>query len=142
MENLEQPHGQPIGTEDVAKKNIWLINEFLEDLGIRAKSPYTIRVYKSRLLTFAKTLETSLEKIREEDLRKYIRQIREVKKQSEKTVNLDFSAIGALYDYLEYKDIVTNNLVPKFRKYYISPRTNRRLNNSGNGTKQLLSVNR
>lgn len=108
-----------------------LLKGFMEDCRLRGMSDETIRRYAGSVKKFLSFVDDPLNVTRE-DLKAYLDHLKSRGVKS-KTVENEFSAISAFYDYLVYEGAVSANVVPSFRKRYI-----RRINDSAG--RKLVSV--
>ncbi|MFH0896995.1 MAG: site-specific integrase, partial [Candidatus Bathyarchaeota archaeon] len=114
-----------------------LIEDFCKDCRLRNMTEETIRRYKSPISEFATYFNNAnLTDINMQMLKDFLNYLKFVKGVKHKTIENDFTALSAFYDYLIFEGIMNQNLILPFRKRYI------RLykNDSENPQKQLLSV--
>jgi len=99
-----------------------LIEKFCEGCNRRDMSVESIRRYKSSLVTFGKHLtdrgidfgDVDIEVL--EGFLDYLKNERGLK---HKTVENEFTALSAFYEYLDFKKIINNNIILSFRKRYL-----------------------
>ena len=115
------------------------IEGFCEDCRLRGMTRESIRRYRSSLLTFSEFLSENggrRQRVDMETLKGYLRYLREERKVSFATMENNFSALAAFYDYLIFEGRATTNIVLPFRKRYL-----RRYKNDYNDPeRRLLSV--
>jgi len=100
-------------------KNKALIEQFLEDCELQDMTYDTVRCYRSALKIFSEFIKTPFLEVTKEDLRDFLRYLREERKNSQKRVENYFSSISSFYNYLSYEGIVSTNPVLPVRKRYI-----------------------
>jgi len=94
-----------------------LIEAFREDCRLRGMSEEAIRRYVGGVRNFVKFVGNPL-KVTRDDLKSYLDHLLK-KGLKAKTIENEFSAISAFYDYLAYEGYVEANIVPSFRKRYL-----------------------
>ncbi len=125
------------GSDAHGCRGVLPLETFTEDCLIRNMTPETVRRYKSSLVQFQTFLQQNKPNIANADrdvLRLFLQHLRGsgVK---QKTVENDFTAISAFYDYLVYERFVDTNPVPPFRKRYL-----RQYKDDMHSTRRLLSI--
>lgn len=119
-------------------ENSKVIQEFLEDCELRNLSPETIRAYKGDLRIFNRFLlqnQISPADLGKDDLRNFLRYLKEERKISQKTIDNYFSALSSFYKYLVYENVVDRNIVLPFRERYLN-----QYGKSDSQNRQLISV--
>jgi len=96
-----------------------LIERFLEDCRLQGMTEETVRVYRSCLRIFLAFMKVPLQKVTREDLREFLRHLREDRKNSQKRIENYFSALSSFYNYLLYENIIDTNPVLPVRKRYV-----------------------
>jgi len=99
-----------------------LLEKFYEDCKLRGMSDESIRRYQSSLLIFIKYLENngiSLDYVNKEVLKSFLGYLKYERKVKHKTIENNFSALSAFYDFLVYEEIANNNIIFPFRKRYL-----------------------
>ena len=99
-----------------------LLEDFVRDCRLRGMTDESIRRYKSSVKMFVEFLEdegVSLFDINYEILKEYLHHLRFEKGVKNKTIENNFSAISAFYEFLAFEGYVTSNIVPSFRKRYL-----------------------
>lgn len=127
-------------SDNTLRANERLVQDFLADCKLRGMSPESIRRYRSSaglFLGYLKTKDIGLTEVNRDILRGFIYHLREERKNSQKTIENDFSALSSLYDYLVYEEITSNNPILPVRKRYL--RRYKKEDNHSN-ERQCLSV--
>lgn len=99
--------------------NQTLIENFLEDCELRGMTSESIRTYRSALKIFASFINGPLPQVTRDDLRAFLKYLREERRNSQKRIKYYFSALSSFYDYLVYENIVESNIVLPIRKRYV-----------------------
>lgn len=99
--------------------NQTLIENFLEDCELRGMTSESIRTYRSALRIFASFINAPLPQVSRDDLRAFLKYLRDERKNSQKRIKYYFSALSSFYDYLVYENIVESNIVLPIRKRYV-----------------------
>ena len=98
--------------------NLELIESYTEDCRVRGLAEATIKNFVIRMKTFTEFVDKELVKVDIEDLKRFLVHLRE-KELAPETVRGYYSALHNFYDFLELDDIISRNIVPKFRKRYL-----------------------
>lgn len=99
-----------------------LIDNFIEDCRLRDLADKTIMGYKGQLRIFSSFLKKEnldLLHINRETLKRSIGYLRHERKNSQKRIENNFSALSSFYEYLSYDGLVDKNPVPEVRKRYL-----------------------
>ncbi len=112
-----------------------ILKEFIEDLKLREMSDATIRSYRSNVKRFL-DIVPDYEEADEEDIKKYLKVLKEEKDLAYKTLANNFASVSSFYDYLRYEGIVDNNPVLSVRKRYL----NKYKDEQNNGHRQVPEV--
>lgn len=116
-----------------------LIEDFLEDCGVRGLTEETVTNYRSNLRIFSHFIENNngdLTRVTIPDLRQFISYLKNDRKNSMKRISNYFSALSSFYDYLLTEEIIETNPILPVRKRYI-----RSYKKQGSlSTRQLISV--
>lgn len=97
-----------------------LIEKFCKDCKLRGMTPESIRRYKSSLKLYAKYFNhTNLINLSTQMLEEFLGQLKFERKVKHKTIENNFSALSAFYDYLAFHGYADRNLVLPFRKRYL-----------------------
>lgn len=116
-----------------------LVAAYLIDCKIRGMSPRSFPGYNAALRSFMKYLDennVSLLKVGQENLIDFIRYLRLERKVAQRTIELTFSVISSLYEYLIFAGHLEINPVLPVRKRYLK----RYKNNVDPHERQLISV--
>lgn len=116
--------------------NQTLIENFLEDCKLQGMTYDTVRCYHSTLRIFNDFIKIPFSDVTKEDLRDFLRYLREDRKNSQKRVENHFSALSSFYNYLQYECFVSNNPVLPVRIRYIR----RYKNTDPPAVRKLISV--
>ena len=119
--------------QDVGK----LIEDFCKDCTLRGLTDESIRRYKSSVDMYAGYFENAdLTDVTMQMLKDFLGYLKFERGVKQKTIENNFSAMSAFYDYLVFEDITDSNKILPFRKRYL------RMYKQGNDSsqKKLLSV--
>ncbi len=123
----------------ILQKDNDLIDSFTRDCSLRNMSKETVRSYISNLRVFKGFLDEEglgLLQVNRNVLKDFILYLREVRKNSQKRIQNDFSALNCFYEYMVYEGVVDRNPVLEVRKRYL-----RRYKGSDPpGERKLISV--
>lgn len=118
-----------------------LIEKYIQDELLRGKEKASLDTYKSNLkYTFA-YLDCTPEELGKEELKKLLYHLQNEKEGrrgeglSDQTINVYFSALNSLYEFLTYEEYLEHNPVPAFRNRYLQ-----NLNSDDGEERQLISV--
>ena len=127
METMILEPNQDVGT---------LIEKFCEDCKLRGMTPESIRRYKSSLKQFAQYFDhATLINLNNKMLEDYLSYLKFERQVKHKTIENNFSALSAFYDYLAFHGFTDRNLVLLFRKRYL-----RMYENNNNDSQRKLLV--
>lgn len=111
------------GKQKIRQKSVpRLVADFTKDSHLRGMTDESIRRYNSCLRVFLDFLaknNINLFNVSREDLRDFISHLRDVRNNSQGTIENDFTALSSFYDYLAYEGYVDANIVLPVRKRYI-----------------------
>ena len=111
METLSLDHIQDMGI---------LIENFCQDCKLRGMTKETVRRYKSSLKQFAHFFNyANLINLNRQMLEEFLGYLRFERKVKHATIQNNFSALSAFYDYLVFIGYSDRNLVLPFRKRYL-----------------------
>jgi len=100
-----------------------IVRAFLADCNLRGMTPNTVQSYASNLRDFKRYLDSKsivdVRKIDKDDIREYIRILREDRKLSLATIENHLSCVSSLMDYLVYEEILESNVALAVRKRYL-----------------------
>lgn len=96
-----------------------LINKYIMDCEVRGLAKLTIKNFGIRMRTFNDFVNKDFMKVDVEDLKRFLIHLRE-KELAPETIRGYYSALNSFYDYLEMEDLMDRNMVPKFRKRYLT----------------------
>jgi integrase/recombinase XerD len=99
-----------------------LIKGFLEDCKLRGLSKETIQNYGSMLRIFKEFIQKeniSFTQINKEELRAFLKYLKEERRDTCKRIENYFSALSSFHDYMVYEEITDKNPVLPIRKRYI-----------------------
>ncbi|VVB70042.1 Tyrosine recombinase XerA [uncultured archaeon] len=116
-----------------------LMESYLQDCKIRGMSPRSLPGYKSALKMYDEYLssrEVEVLQADRESLRGFIEYMRTERRVSQRTIELAFSVLSGLYEYLVYEDRITTNPVLAVRKRYLR----RYKDNGDQNERKLISV--
>lgn len=116
-----------------------LVAAYLTDCKIRGMSPRSFPGYHAALRSFMKYLDENnilLLNVEQENLIDFIRYLRLERKVAQRTIELTFSVISSLYEYLIFAGHLEANPVLPVRKRYLK----RYKNNGDPHERQLISV--
>jgi len=118
-----------------------LIEEYIQDELLRGKTEKTLNTYESDLSYIFAYLDCTPEELGKEELKKLLYHLRNEKEGrrgdglSDQTINVYFSALNSLYEFLTFEEYLDHNPVPAFRKRYLQ-----NLNSDDGEERQLISV--
>ena len=96
------------------------IDRFCKDRKLRGMTKESIRRYKSSLIQFAECFHhANLIDVNMEMLKDFLGYLKDERKVKHKTIENNFTAISAFYDYLAFDCFNVKNLVLPFRKRYL-----------------------
>jgi len=97
-----------------------LIEKFCQDCRLRSMTKESIRRYKSSLKQFSEYFnQTNLIDVNNQMLKDFLDYLMTEKKLKHKTIENNFSALSAFYDYLVFHGFTGTNLILPFRKRYL-----------------------
>lgn len=99
--------------------NSALIESFLGDCKLRGMTYDTIRSYRSALRIFNDFIKAPFFKVTKEDLRDFLKYLREERHNSPKRIENYFATLSSFYNYLIYEELVDRNPVLPVRKRYV-----------------------
>jgi len=119
-----------------------LIDEYLLDAEVQGLTDKTITTYRSDLEYFADWLDSSLLSVDHHDLKGFLAHLKTDRTARDgspglkpNTRSIYFSAIGSLFDYLEWDGYIQSNPVPAFRERYMDSNSS-----STTSERQLITV--
>ncbi len=118
-----------------------LIEKYVQDELLRGKTEKSLATYKSNLTYTFKLLDCTPEELGKDELKELLYHLRNEKEGrrgkglSDQTINVYFSALNSLYEFLTFEEYLDHNPVPAFRKRYLQ-----NLNSDGGEERQLISV--
>lgn len=118
-----------------------LIEEFFQDELLRGKSKRTVETYESNLTYTFAYLDCTPEELGKEELKRLLYHLQNEKDGrrgtglSDQTINVYFSALNTLYEFLSFEEYLDHNPVPAFRTRYLQ-----NLNSNDGEERQLISV--
>jgi integrase/recombinase XerD len=128
METVTLEHVQDAGT---------FIDMFCKDCKLRGMTSESIRRYKSSLRLYAKYFNgAEIVSLKMQMLEEFLSHLKFERKVKHKTIENNFSALSAFYDYLVFHGYADRNLVLPFRKRYLKMYKNDR----NESQRKLLSV--
>ena len=97
-----------------------LIDKFCKDCKLRGLAKESIKRYRSSIKRYANYFDhANLINLDMQMLEEFLGHLKFERKNKHKTIENNFSALSALYDYLVYKGFTGSNLVLPFRKRYL-----------------------
>jgi integrase/recombinase XerD len=112
------------------------IEKFCQDCKLRGMTLESIRTYKSSLRQFFKYSNlANLSDVNNEVLEGYLGNLRFERKVKQKTIENNFTALSAFYEYLVFHGLINRNLVLSFRKRYL-----RMYKKNNNSERKLLTI--
>jgi len=99
-----------------------LLDGFVEDCRLRGMTEESIRRYRSSLRLFFGFLDREGSEVRKVDVRAlkgFLYALRSERKAKQTTIENDFSALSAFYEYLIFEGASASNPVTSFRKRYV-----------------------
>jgi integrase/recombinase XerD len=114
-----------------------LIEKFCKDCKLRGMTPESIRRYKSSLKLYVSHFNcANLVNLNMQMLEEFLSHLKFERQVKHKTIENNFSALSAFYDYLAFHGYTNRNLVLPFRKRYL--RMYKKSNNDSQ--RKLLTV--
>ena len=99
------------------------IEDFTEDCRVRGMTPYSIHSYSSALRSFRNHLESmgicKVAQIDKNAMKEYIRVLRLKRNLSTSTIENHLSSISSFFDFLDYQDVIEENIALAVRKRYL-----------------------
>ena len=117
-----------------------LIEAYYEDCELKGMSPGAIRRYKTSVLIYNDFLAQrgrSLTEADKDELRDFLRYLRQERKVKHKTIENYFSALSSIYEFLVFEDYVIKNPVLAVRKRYLRQYKS---DNGAASTRKLITV--
>jgi integrase/recombinase XerD len=117
------------------------IQRYKKDELLRGTAERTLETYESDLRYTFNYLGCSLEELDKSGLKELLYHLQNEKKGrrgdgvSDQTINVYFSALNSLYEFLSYEEDLEHNPIPAFRKRYLQDKTS-----SDGEERQLISV--
>jgi len=99
-----------------------LLNGFVEDCRLRGMTDESIRRYRSSLnlfLDFLGRYGVDVQKVDMQLLKGFLYYLRSERLAKQKTIENDFSALSAFYEYLIFEGASLTNSITSFRKRYV-----------------------
>lgn len=126
------------------KDNVELIAEYLGYASDIDLSERTIENYNSCLKIFARVIDKPLMDVDISDLVRFKRHLEKLrnrysKSYSPKTICRYFSALQSFYEFLELKEHIDKNPMPKFSKIYLK-RLRKKTRSNGSSNRKLISI--
>lgn len=118
-----------------------LIDEYIQDERLRGKAKRSINTYESNLDYIFSYLDCTPEELDKEDLKRLLHHLQNEKEGhsgkglSDQTINVYFSALNSLYEFLTFEGYLGRNPIPAFRRRYLQ-----NINPSDGEERQLISV--
>ena len=128
----------------INEDNVELIDDYLDYASDIDLTKRTIENYKSCLQIFDNVVDKTLMDVDISDLVRFKRHLekqrnRYNKPYSPKTISKYFSALHSFYEFLELKEHIDKNPMPKFSKIYLK-RLRKKARSNGSSNRKLISV--
>ena len=116
--------------------NTKLLQLYIKDARRRRLTERTIENYHSSLRIFFEYINKPAADISIDDLQDFLDYLTDEKELKDSSISRYFSALRSFYDFLEFENMVTKNIIPNFGKRYLQHLT---LKHNSESERQIIS---